>query len=264
MNYSRNRVHSRIMLHVLFLILLLLGYGTVSYAEGPSPSSSQIADRPRMVVGDSWVYEVEGTRYVEADVRKSTVVKVEADGSFTIESVSEKGKKYTSYYNDKSHLVKRVQEKPKHEEQTFDPPRGLNFPLFVGKKWSSSTWGQSVGRYKYDYEFDHEVTALEPIHTKAGLFESYKIRQTTYIDNRKSFSIKTMWYAPSLKSTIKVKPDPMRSGGLGEEELVSYNLEGDEKKPIEGRLEELKKLKDGGLITEQDYEKKKREILDGL
>jgi hypothetical protein len=37
-----------------------------------------------------------------------------------------------------------------------------------------------------------------------------------------------------------------------------------QKEPVSIRLEKLKKLRDSGLISEQDYEKKKRQILDEL
>ena len=51
---------------------------------------------------------------------------------------------------------------------------------------------------------------------------------------------------------------------MSEEELVSYKLAQVEKKPITVRLEDLKRLKDVGLMPERDYERKKKEISDGL
>ena len=47
---------------------------------------------------------------------------------------------------------------------------------------------------------------------------------------------------------------------MSEEELVSYKLAQVEKKPITVRLEDLKRLKDVGLMPERDYERKKKEI----
>ena len=224
MRYSTTRLLSPIILHVLFLVHLVLGYGTTSHAQTPIPPAGQIANKPKMVAGDSWVYEIAGSPSVQRDVRNSKVIKVEEDGSFVIEAITEKGTRYISYYNDNLQITKREQLEPKYAVQIINPPQGLDFPLFVGKKWGNSYWRQSVGGHKSNYENEYEVTAFERIETKAGAFESYRIRLTSYVDNRRSFSVKTSWYAPSVKSIIKVVPDPERGRGLSEEELVSYKL----------------------------------------
>lgn len=108
--------------------------------------------------------------------------------------------------------------------ESFDPPIGFEWPIFVGRSW--------VRNFRYtDHErgrsFDnvrswYKVEAYEDVTVPAGTFKAFRVTSET------GSTRTTMWFSPELGITVKLKLE--RSGqhylgpGTREAELVSHDV----------------------------------------
>lgn len=97
--------------------------------------------------------------------------------------------------------------------------RLLNFPLFVGKKWSDKYHAKSIYGNYCDYKNDYVIKNYETVSTKAGSFQAFKIFQRQYNKDKGWMGTIAYWYAPEVKRIVKSNPS-WKTG----KELISYKL----------------------------------------
>jgi hypothetical protein len=86
------------------------------------------------------------------------------------------------------------------------------FPLETGKTWTQEVAGKNPANGKsWRYEFKVKVAGWEKVAVAAGEFdalridvESYYQGQEVYGNNGSGRSIETVWYAPAVKSYVKL------------------------------------------------------------
>ena len=94
----------------------------------------------------------------------------------------------------------------------------ISIAYIKGKTWKNRFFTQSIGRIPYEYEAVYEVQSFETVSTKAGAFESFKIKRTSYVvECPQHLYIYYYWYSPKVKIIIKVN-----SIYHGDMELLNY------------------------------------------
>jgi len=197
----------RILVICFFTLYLFYGCETVPVRQEPL-IGSPVAHAPKIVVGDSWTYEGWSRKH-GIDVYTIKVVEVESDGSFTVESVSEKGNE--RLINNYDSMARRI-----------NPPATkvkLNFPLFVGKQWEAKFHERSVGGKYHDYKQNYLVKKYEKVDTKAGNFSAFKIAFKSYNSDTGWSGAGQYWYSPEVKIIVKETTN-WRYG----RNLISYKL----------------------------------------
>ena len=106
---------------------------------------------------------------------------------------------------------------------TIDPPIGFQFPLKVGKEWSTThRWAVAATGRTTEMLFSCKVESYEPVTVPAGTFDSFKIRckGAGYED--------VYWSSPDygmfLKASLRRFADHSQGPGTQEQELVALNL----------------------------------------
>jgi hypothetical protein len=190
-----------------FIIFFSSVCETTPVGQAPLPDEP-IAHPPKMVVGDTWV-ATNWNREYGIDTFIFKVTHVESDGSFTLEVTSKKDgiTRITNYDN----ALQRIN--PPQEQKL------LNFPLFIGKKWSEKTYARSVrGDYKH-FENEYTVKDYETVSTEAGSFQAFKIVKSQNVSETGKKFIEEYWYSPEVKTIVKSKP----TWKIGKE-LISYSV----------------------------------------
>lgn len=106
---------------------------------------------------------------------------------------------------------------------TFDPPIGFQFPLKVGKEWTTThrMTVAATGRTT-EMQYSCKVESYEPVTVPAGTFNSFKVRckGPGYED--------MVWSSPDygmfLKTSLRRFADHSQGPGTQEQELVALNL----------------------------------------
>lgn len=195
----------------LFFSLLIMfsffGCATTPVRLTPLPGDP-VAKFPRMVVGDTWIYTGYSQKH-GIDTYTTKVTYVEQDGGFTVERKGKKNKKIKTYNYDN----KGIQINPPYKA------RLLNFPLFVGKKWSDKYRTKSIGGNYCNYKNDYIVKNYKTVSTRAGSFQAFKIFQRQYNKDLGWRGTNAYWYAPEVKRIVKSNPSWMTG-----KELISYEL----------------------------------------
>ena len=198
-------------------IVLLFGSAIISFSsacettptrQAPLPGEP-VCKAPNMVDGDTWVYRDWSSHYGK-DVYQRKVIDVEEDGSFAVVVMAKKADTVKIYNFDANYR----QINPPTDKQLLD------FPLFVGKKWSDQYEGGAVDGKRYKYKSTYKVRSHGTVTTEAGTFKAFEIRRGSYNISLHSKSWVTYWYSPEIKLIVKEKPD-WRIG----RELISYTLE---------------------------------------
>jgi hypothetical protein len=104
---------------------------------------------------------------------------------------------------------------------TIDPPIGFQFPLKVGKEWSTThRWTVAYGSTVFVYSC--KVESYEPVTVPAGTFNSFRIRC------KAPGAEDVFWSSPDygmlLKSSLRRFADHLQGPGTQEQELVALNL----------------------------------------
>ena len=259
-----------------FAFLSFFGCAFTPAKTQPEPGEP-VAYFPKMIVGDKWV-KTSWNRNKRTDTYHTEVTEVNQDGSFVILGRAEKsGYTWYEYWNKEYQLEKIVYPSTGKTIIKKKPLRNsLDFPLFVGKE-SETKYSSLSKRGRFlEYLDIYKVLSYETVKTKAGNFKAFKINRTNMMIEFRQFYRSTEWYCPELKCIIKVKnPD------FPPTELLGYKLEDAETKitsktptaqpdsaqkgaEIEQKLEKLKNLRKNGLITQDEYDKKKADILKTL
>jgi len=198
-------------------IVLLFGSAIISFSsacettptrQAPLPGEP-VCKAPNMVDGDTWVYRGWSSQY-GIDVYQRKVIDVEEDGSFAVAVMAKKADTVKIYNFDANYR----QINPPTDKQLLD------FPLFVGKKWSDQFEGKAVDGKRYKYKSTYKVRSYGTVTTEAGTFKAFEMRRGSYNISLHSKSWVTYWYSPEIKFIVKEKPD-WRIG----RELISYTLE---------------------------------------
>jgi hypothetical protein len=263
-------------LWILSFFAFLLFFSCALTPEKTQPEPGEpVAHFPKMKVGDKWV-KTGWSKNKRTDTYHLEIKEVRQDGSFVVLGSAEKGG-YTWYeYWNKEHQLEKfingagktiIQEKPLRNT--------LDFPLFVGKRWETKYSAYSKGGHPTEYIDIYKVKSYETVKTNAGYFKAFKISRTnrpTEISSHIYNSIE--WYSPELKSIIKVKNPDFPPTELLDYKLVNAETKIFSKTPtappespqkatkIKEKLEELNNLRENGLITQNDYDKKKDELLE--
>jgi len=204
---------NKILLSLLVIFIPVILYG------------QEKVEAPIWNVGDKWTWKkADGTRL------HSQVVDVKEDLY-----VLRMGKDPDLYGYDKKTMNVKLLMKEGGGQFDFDKPwrKLLDFPMFVGKKWTDTTYGvpkrhlirRRATGITFIYEFS--IEGFEDITTSVGTFKCYKIRlKETDMTSDKSKWV-YYWYSPEVKNWIKRErenasiPAPAWTENA---ELISYTL----------------------------------------
>ena len=116
--------------------------------------------------------------------------------------------------------LKRMLDEPNDKKQL------LQFPLYIGKKWSTAYDAEDASSRAIRRNGETNVTGTEQISTPAGTFRVFKIeRYETGIKNKKrggnERATYTYYYSPEVRAIVKFSYE--REGGAAKNiELVKY------------------------------------------
>jgi len=212
---------SYISMLTVFLILLFTSgcITTPTGKQAPLPGDP-VAYFPKMKVGDSWVTKGFSQRY-KSDIYHARVAEVDADGGFVLKFRADKSGNYSLRYNNKYQETEVISSSGKITKQAKPLPLSLNFPLFVGKKWTDHYSGESIRGRLYDYRNEYRVYKYETVTTKAGSFKAFKIWRWQTLEGFGDQSWRTVtWYSPEMKRIIKTYAGKSHEAV----ELLSYKL----------------------------------------
>jgi hypothetical protein len=119
-------------------------------------------------------------------------------------------------------VILSPQEKP---FQTYDPPMGYEYPIEVGKTWTTS-YRVTVHTVNKVFPFDmtFKVESYEDVTVPAGTFKAFKISYTDTLGNKG-----VQWYSPGLgpfPKWVQERTDKYPGGpGTRQTELVSYTMQ---------------------------------------
>jgi uncharacterized protein DUF3108 len=202
-------------LAVMFLAGMILFLPTIATEV---PAQEPAADVPSRQIGDEW-------KYTSGLVRK--VIAVDGDAHVTTATGTARSNPDYRYHLDKNLTLTSVVNKA--GESVYDPGVGLkllDFPLKVGKSWTSNQQLRSRTGSYLPYDNTFTVTKYEEVKTKAGTFKAFRIRwyqenKATYQSFRGTFDV---WYSPEVKAIVKGELQNATGQWLPDYELESYSL----------------------------------------
>ena len=135
----------------------------VQVRESPN-AGDPVADKPTYCVGDRWM-NIAYSKTNGKDNWEMKVVEVNGDGSYVVESTSETDhRRYSKHYDENFQLIKEINlETGELEPIPVSPIKRLDFPLFVGKRWTDEYFGSSIDGNEYLYKNTYTVTAFEKV-----------------------------------------------------------------------------------------------------
>ena len=207
------------MIFCLVLILFSSGCKTKIFSKTPWPDGP-VAHFPKMVVGDSWVLTGWSQKY-GTDTYRLEIIELNSDGTFVTKMRSKKGgRTQLLYYDNKGQLIKILYTDSRKTIKPSTPPsKELDFPLFIGKKWSQKVYSISLDGNYYRYEYSYAVKGHEMVDTKAGSFMAFKILKERFNLDTGLTGNREYWYSPKAKIIVKDAPSWRRG-----HELMSYQL----------------------------------------
>jgi hypothetical protein len=171
-------------------------------------------------VGDSWRYSQGGKEWG----RK--VVGIEED-IYVISDKTYLGRQNLGYDKKTLNLNFFIEKDGRRTKFTGARGKVLDFPLFVGKKWSD-TVGVIPKKgirstFERNYTEDYVVSAYEEVKVAAGTFKAFKIEyRNTEMKTVRQTARGAYWYAPEAKAIVK-RTEEMGLA-VGDMELISYKL----------------------------------------
>jgi hypothetical protein len=238
------------------LVAALLGLATASVAAQTAP----MPDPASFAVGDRWEWRQIDNRTKLEEPSINAVI------------IEEKGNREVVFENLLRPVVYAFIREP-----SAKPWRA--WPLEVGKQWSMDMDYERADGGKGNLKMDARVVAYEEVTVPAGKFMAFKIEQEGYVRTSAGWSgrmVETYWYAPEAKADAK----HVRRVGNQDftRELVKYPQAGAAQAASSvgaspagaaasgqaGRLRELEQLRKDGLITQQEYEERRKAILSTL
>lgn len=185
----------------------------LSFPKADIPDDAGVVARfPAMSVGDSWVANHRDDARDDA-IYTYEVAYVDPDGSFDLKVTNDKNNRTEHRHFDSGAPWIRM-----FMGLQFDP-RGLQFPLFVGKAWNTETQARSTGGDYFTYRSKYVVEDFTTISTRAGDFEAFRIASEVHNVQTSWRGLSTYWYAPAARSLVK--SSHMQGRGI---ELLSLDL----------------------------------------
>jgi hypothetical protein len=148
------------------------------------------------------------------------------------------------------------------EYEYLPPNKTFEWPLKVGNKWiAAGVMKTPTGSTNISTHY--EVKDYGKIKTQGREYEAYYIVGKADTGARAS----EIWYSPEVKH--KVKSISYTQTGILTEELLEYAHQAGATEKIdntnmEKKLQTINNLRKKGIITEEEYIKKRKEILDHL
>jgi TolB-like protein len=206
-----------IVLFFTSVVIFFFTAGCQTTPKPPLPGETMSASFPKMMVGDSWVRKEFSKKGMVT--RSRTIIEIKPGGGFVEEVKDDRGITLHEYYNNKYQRIVSINvEKGSPVKIPKPPEKRLEFPLFVGKKWSDEFDGwtrKGVGHFINEYVVDK----YETINTKAGSFKAFKIIRLGSIPEKGWKGKEEYWYSPEAKCIVRSIPG-WRYGS----ELISYKL----------------------------------------
>jgi TolB-like protein len=207
-----------LLLWIYGLIIIQAGCGTATTGKQAPLPNEPVAQFPKMIIGDKWVVKL----FIEDEgiiTRNATVIETEPDGSFVLEIKDSNGRTLLWYLNNRHELVRGVNvTKGAPIKLSSSPPKRLEFPLFVGKKWSDEFDAPAKSGGFVHITNKYMVEAFETVTTEAGSFKAFKIMKHQQ-HPRRGLRKEEYWYAPEAKYIVKSVPEWSYGS-----ELISFNV----------------------------------------
>jgi hypothetical protein len=205
------------------VMVLLLGF-LAGCATAAPPVGTQRADGPKLAPpGSSWVIAERNSGSYGSETRRLTI---QALGEETWQGQKARALSdgTTKLYVDPASGRWIARARGTTPVESFDPPLGWEWPIFVGKSW--------VTNYRYtDHErgrsFDNvqawlKVDAYEDVTVPAGTFKAFRVSHdspgTRFVS----------WWSPELGISVKSRaerhPQNYLGPGVREVELVSHDI----------------------------------------
>jgi hypothetical protein len=201
-------------LGAVWLVILLAGCQAAPVPPASNPFAQ--ADRPRLAVGDTWVYRV--SNGYNNEVRGQIRYQVESvDAGRTVVSATPDppslGQAYTVVYTKEGnwlrHPVASHGQSVEYEFASAYP--AYVFPLQPGKSWSLRVTATDTAMKRLNsVRVDGTVLGAERIRVPAGEFDTIRIRRLVYAGDADGFKEETRiyetdWYAPALGRPVRTE-----------------------------------------------------------
>lgn len=248
-------------------------------ANAVDAQTASMPDVSRFAVGDLWEWRQVDNRTKLQESGRSILV------------VEEKGVRVLAVEG-----MQRSLDYPYVAEPSAKPWRV--WPLTVGKQWSIDMDFVSPNGSTGNLKQEARVVAYEEVTVPAGKFMAFKIEQDGFVRTSTGFNgriVDTFWYSPAARADVKhmrrvanqdfsreLVKYPAPSAPLGQQlaapQDAATKAEPGAPPPVRSapaastasdsasvnRLRELEQLRKEGLITQQEYEEKRKAILSTL
>lgn len=195
----------------------------VACAPTAPPSGTRAINNTQPAVGSKWVVLQKDSGSYGATSQQITYVRLE-DLTWQGRAVRAYSDGSNTRYVDTStgETVAVVQGTTVLE--SFDPGVGWNWPLWIGKSWSSTLRYTDHARGRtLNPQFSYKVEAEEDIAVPAGKFKAIRIMS----DADRGALVTSTWWSPEIGLTVKARaqrsPQHYLGPGVRETELVSYD-----------------------------------------
>ncbi len=172
-------------------------------------------EAPTLNVGDKWIYgDKSGSKWIQE------VVVIENDIY-----VIRYGNETCGFDKNTMNFIYTIDENNRRKKFTDTRGKVLNFPLYIGKKWSNVvTRTPKRGKsFEQNYIEEYFVSSYEDVKIMAGTFKAFKIEylQKNIMTMRET-ARGAYWYSPDVKAIIKrVEEVSLSTGNM---ELEFYQL----------------------------------------
>ncbi len=191
--------------------------GCIILFLAPMVWAQEKCEAPTLNVGDKWRYGDEsGSKWTQE------VIAIENDIY-----VIRYGKQIRGFDKNTMNFIYTIDENNKRTKFTDTRGKVLDFPLYIGKKWSnnvSHTPMRGGGRpVEQNYLEEYFVSSYEDVKVMAGIFKAFKIEyRARNMQTMREGSKGAYWYSPDVKAIIKrVEAVSISTGNM---ELDSYKL----------------------------------------
>jgi len=176
-------------------------------------------EAPVWNVGDKWAYKsaTGGTWTSEIVEIKEGLLIEKRQGS----------KELYAYDATTLNLKSMINESGRQSKPTWVLRKLFDFPIFVGKTWSDTTYSTPArSQNEVTYIHDFKVEGIEEVSTAAGTFKAYKIhyKQTNLSSHNNGWII--FWYSPDVKNWMKREVENVTywQGSYQTAELTSHKV----------------------------------------
>ena len=212
---------------ILAASILLFGCTTPKTSSQEPPPGAKIVNRPEWSVGDKWTIKLNAM----------------GSGPITLTVIGRTEKGYI--------LQNQKGRKWLTKAGLFAEQKGVNlldFPLWVGKYWQTSTVARTTSGMRDHFTFTRRAEAFEEISVPAGTFSALRIEEDQQNLSSGDMTLGVMratyWYAPAVKTIIKMEVDRTSAWGY---DLISFQLFGKEKvEPTEKEMTRTEKATEWG------------------